>query len=71
MKIISILSAIDKEMMLQEFARYFILCGVLSTICVIGGKILNTGDIIIEIMMFVSCMISAYLIFEKPKIILK
>ena len=63
MKIMDLLRGIDRELMIQEFARYFIFCGIFCTACVYAGTAMKLNDIYIELMMLASCGLSIYLVF--------
>jgi hypothetical protein len=65
MKIIDLFHDIDRELMIQEFTRYFIFCAILCTACVYVGTTMKLHDIYIELMMLASCFLSMYMIFSE------
>jgi hypothetical protein len=65
MKIIDLFHEIDRELMLQEFIRYFIFSAIFCTACIYVGTSMKLNDVIIELSMLASCSFAMYLVFNS------
>lgn len=64
MKIIDLFHEIDRELMIQEFARYIIFSGIFCVACIYVGTAMKLHDIYIEIMMLASCGLAMHIVFS-------